>query len=120
MHTAMNNQQVQDAFSAMSDPAVRRKYRADARAAYHDLCADLKGAGAVFPELPADIEVKAVFNTADTCYVALPHIGADLLTDADLQTLQAAGTVTTASPYATIGGPRFYAPSPWVSVSAEE
>jgi len=113
----MNNQQVQDAFSAMSDPAVRRKYRDDPRAAYHDFCAELGRAGAVFPDLPDEVEVKAVFNTADTCYVALPHIGADILDEADLQALQAAGTASIAVPYATIGGPRFYhACASWVSV----
>jgi len=103
----MNSQQVQDAFSAMSDPAVRRQYRADPRAAYRDLCAEIGAAPGDFAELPDEVEIKAVFNTADTCYVALPHISGDLLGADELKTLQAAGTVTTASPYATIGGPRF-------------
>lgn len=106
----MNSQQIQDAFSAMSDPAVRRQYRADPRAAYRDLCAEIGRAhGDAFPELPDEVEIKAVFNTAKTCYVALPHISGDLLGADDLEALQAAGTAATAGPHATIGGLPFHA-----------
>lgn len=112
----MNNQQVQDAFQAMSDPAVRRKYRDDPRAAYRELCAELGQAGAAFPELPAEVEVKAVFNTADTCYVALPEIGGDfLLGEGELERLQAAGAAAPAGPYA-ISAPQICNPWVWVSV----
>jgi len=100
----MNSQQVQDAFSAMSDPAVRRQYRADPRAAYSALCAEVGGADAL-PELPDEVEVKAVFNTVDTCYVALPHIS-DLLGEDDLRALQAAGgaPAVVAGVYAVVCG----------------
>jgi len=105
----MNSQQVQDAFSAMSDPAVRSKYRADPRAAYRDLCAEIGSAhGEAFPALPEEVEVKAVFNTADKCYVALPHLSGHLLGDDELASLQAAGGAVPTNLYAVVCGAGFY------------
>ncbi|MDD9811023.1 MAG: hypothetical protein OXU71_04815 [Gammaproteobacteria bacterium] len=81
-------QQGRDFYAAMTDPAVRRQYRADPRAAYQ---ASLARAGDA-PELAADVEIKVVSNTADTFYVALARPDEEtLLSDRQLRHVQAAG-----------------------------
>lgn len=84
-------QQGRDFYAATTDPAVRRQYRDDARAAY---LAQLARQG-VAPELPDDVEIKAVFNTRSAFYVALFRPDDDARLDAgQLRQVQAAGGST--------------------------
>jgi len=78
-------------YAAMTDPAVRRQYRDDPRAAY---LASLARQG-VAAELSDDVEIKVVSNTADTLYVALFQHTEDAAIGAEqLRQVQAAGGST--------------------------
>lgn len=86
-------QQGRDFYAAFTDPAVRRQYRDDPRAAY---LASMARSG-IAPELPDDVEFKAVFNTRDTFYVAIFQPSADAparLDAGQLRQVQAAGGST--------------------------
>jgi len=81
-------QQGADFYAALTDPAVRRRYRADPKAAYLDSLARQ----GIEPELADDVEVKAVNNTADTFYVALFQLNDEAaISDGELQQVRAAG-----------------------------
>lgn len=84
-------QQGRDFYAAFADPAVRRQYRTDARAAY---LASLAGQG-LEAQLADDVEVKVVFNTRDTFHLAVFRPGDDAaISDAQLRQVQAAGGST--------------------------
>lgn len=90
--------QIRSVHAALSDPAVRRRYRDTPKAAHQELLL-LAGERS---EIPGDVEIKAVFNTADTTYIAFPAIGGEHeigdaeVGDADLSRMAAAGSAGTA------------------------
>lgn len=91
-------QQIRGVGAALADPAVRRQYRDAPKVAHQELLS-LAGVG---QEMPGDVEIKAVFNTADTTYIALPAIDTEhQVKEADLARLAAAGS--TASTVASAG-----------------
>lgn len=98
-----STQQIHSVHAALSDPAVRQRYRDDPKAAHQEL---LLLAGESH-ELAGDVEIKAVFNTADTTYIALPAIGIEgEIGEADLARMAAgasAGTAGSVGSFSSVG-----------------
>jgi len=81
------------ALAQLTDPAMRRKVRLDARAAFKEMFPP--DADTAAPVWGDDVEIKVVSNTADTLYVAIfqPDEKA-ALSDGQLRQVQAAGGST--------------------------
>jgi len=81
------------ALAQLTDPAMRRKVRLDARAAFKEMFPP--DADIAAPVWGDDVEIKVVSNTADTLYVAIfqPDEKA-ALSDGQLRQVQAAGGST--------------------------
>lgn len=77
----------------LADPVVRQQYRDDPKAAHQE---PLSWAGES-REPAGGVEIKAVFSTADTTYIALPAISPEHeIGEADLARMAAAGSTGSA------------------------
>lgn len=93
----MQTQAINDVGRALGDPAVRRACREDPAAALDAL----RARGFDLPDFGDAVEIRLVFNTADTMHWVMPAAADGELDAEDLSRLQAAGS--TASSVASAG-----------------
>lgn len=93
----MQTQAINDVGRALGDPAVRRACREDPAAALDAL----RARGFDLPDFGDAVEIRLVFNTADTMHWVMPAAIDGELDAEDLSRLQAAGS--TASSVASAG-----------------
>jgi len=92
--------QIRDVYAMLADPVVRQQYRDDPKAGPSE---PLSWAGES-REPAGGVEIKAVFNTADTTYIALPANSPEHeIGEADLARMAAAGSAGSAACGGTAG-----------------
>jgi len=96
--TAEQMRPVRETFAVLSDPAIRRLGRRDPAAMLAEM--DARG---IKHGVSGDVEVKTVFSTADTMYMAIPEFTDAPLDDADLRSVQGGNANGTASTAACAG-----------------